>query len=63
MKPSVDRNKCQGHALCCSVAPGVFALDDDESAVPIVDVVPQSLHSDALAAAATCPERAISIAD
>ncbi len=26
-KPTVDKNVCEGHAVCVGIAPGVFELD------------------------------------
>lgn len=28
-EPVVDREKCQGHAVCVGIAPEVFELDDE----------------------------------
>ena len=27
--PIVDRDACQGHAVCVGIAPGVYQLDED----------------------------------
>src|SRR5262245_48430622 len=29
MKIEVDRNRCEGHAMCEAVAPDLFSVDDD----------------------------------
>ncbi|WP_280377151.1 ferredoxin [Nocardia wallacei] len=33
MKISIDRRRCEGHALCTAQAPAAFDLDDDGTAV------------------------------
>ncbi|HZQ63962.1 MAG TPA: ferredoxin [Gaiellaceae bacterium] len=53
----LDRELCIGAGTCAKVAPGVFALDDEELA-RVVD--PEAASTDAiLDAAARCPTGAI----
>jgi len=61
MKVRVDREMCQGHALCNSVSPDLFTLDDDGySNVGEVEV-PAGMEELARRGVLTCPERAITL--
>ena len=61
MKVSVDDDRCRGHGVCCSLCPEVFELSEDGYAVVADPDVPAE-HQDAVrSAAATCPERAITV--
>ena len=58
----VDSDKCQGHNRCYAIAPELFDVDDLGFATELNDgVVPPPLEDKARAAAANCPEFAISI--
>ena len=59
----VDRDRCEGNAVCVRIAPAVFTLDDDEYAMVTADPVP--VEQDALAeqAIAECPRTALSRKD
>lgn len=61
MKVRVDRNLCQGQALCNSVAPDLFTLDDDGYSNVGVREVPVGMEDLARRGMLTCPERAITI--
>jgi ferredoxin len=62
MRVRVVAEKCQGHTLCNGVAPGLFALrDEDGHAYVLVDEVPPDLEQQARKAALGCPEGAIEI--
>ena len=60
-KVQVIRNKCIGAASCVAVAPGVFALDEENKAVVINDKGADS--ETILLAAQSCPTRAIILFD
>ncbi|HET6951513.1 MAG TPA: ferredoxin [Acidimicrobiales bacterium] len=61
MKIRVDRQMCQGHALCNAAAPELFTLDaDGYSNVDIRDV-PAGMEDAARRGLLRCPERAITI--
>lgn len=61
MRVKVDESKCQGHARCEAICPGVFELDDEGQKSRVkVDVVPAELRDSAEEAEASCPEGAIS---
>lgn len=65
MKVSVDPEKCQGHNRCMIFAPEVFEVDDYGFATPRhpgQDVEIEFVEK-ARAAAANCPELAISLTE
>ncbi|MBX5485798.1 MAG: ferredoxin [Mycolicibacterium hassiacum] len=59
MRVVVDRDRCEGNAICVKYAPDVFALDDDEYSVVLTDPVPPELEEDARRAVDECPRAAI----
>ncbi len=61
MKIIVHKDRCQGHARCWSMAPHIFALDD-EGYIMAGDIdVPPAEEKAAWRGAKSCPERALSI--
>ena len=62
MKAIVDKDKCNGCALCEETAPDVFELGPDGHAIVKVDVVPPDSEEAVKQAVEDCPEQAISIA-
>ena len=40
MRVVVDRDRCEGNAVCVRIAPEVFTLDDDEYATVTADPIP-----------------------
>jgi ferredoxin len=62
MRIRVDRERCQGHSRCYSLAPEVFDVDDDGFAFVLIEGdLPTELEENAALAVANCPERAISV--
>jgi len=62
VKVHVDAEKCQGHTLCAMRAPGLFELSEiDGHSSAVAGEVPADLEADALEAARSCPEQAISL--
>ena len=62
LKVHVDKEKCQGHARCKSLAPELFDLDEFGNAHEIGDgSVPEGLEDKAWLARANCPEIAIDV--
>ena len=57
----IDRDLCQGHAVCASEAPEVFALGKDNKVILKLARPPAELHAKVRAAAAHCPTRTIRI--
>jgi ferredoxin len=61
MRIIVHKEKCQGHARCWSMAPDIFALDDEGYIMPgDIDVAPENEQL-AWRGAKSCPERALVI--
>jgi sterol 14-demethylase len=59
-----DLDLCQGHGVCANEAPGVFALDNDEGRVRILEERPAPAQRAAVEAAVRhCPTRAIRIVE
>jgi ferredoxin len=62
LKIRVDPEKCQGHARCKSLAPGLFDLDEFGNAHERGDgSVPAGLEDQAWLARSNCPEIAIEV--
>lgn len=59
----IDKVACKGHGLCFFGWSQLFDLGEDGIAVALVNEIPDDLRKDAAAAAAACPERAITIVD
>jgi len=61
LRVHVDREKCQGHNRCRSLAPELFDVDEYGNAFELNDgTVPEGLEDKARAAVANCPEYAVS---
>ncbi|WP_431233110.1 ferredoxin [Mycolicibacterium psychrotolerans] len=56
----VDRELCEGHALCVELAPDVFDVESDDLAT-CVETPPDGARARVEAAVAACPRQAISI--
>jgi ferredoxin len=65
MRVVLDSTRCQGHGRCYTLAPALFAADDEGYAVLLkADVeLDQTLHDDARIAADNCPEFAIDVTE
>jgi sterol 14-demethylase len=64
LRVRVDLDLCQGHGVCASEAPEVFALDAQELRVRVLDERPGTdLRAKVEAAVRHCPTRAISIVE
>lgn len=63
MRVNVDRDRCEGNALCVKYAPAVFELDEDDYAVVKLDPVPPAEHGRSEQAIAECPRAALSRED
>ncbi len=62
MRVKVDWDLCQGHAVCASEAPEVFALDKESSQVRVLmECPPEEVRARVAAAVKYCPTRALSI--
>jgi ferredoxin len=63
MKVHIDTALCTGHGRCYSLAPEVFAADDEGHSTLLHVDVPQALRAKAIIGVQNCPERAITVDD
>jgi ferredoxin len=64
VKVRVDRERCQGHARCCALAPELFELDAlGDARERGSGAVNAALEAKARLAEANCPELAIEVVD
>jgi sterol 14-demethylase len=61
MRIRVDRDLCQGHAVCVGEAPEVFALGKDNKVMLKIARPPAELHAKVRAAVEHCPTRTLRI--
>jgi ferredoxin len=59
----VDRDRCEGNAVCMGIAPDIFELDDEDYAVVKTDPIPEGREELAEQAIAECPRAALSRED
>ena len=55
----VDRDRCEGNAVCLGIAPDIFDLDDEDYAVVKTDPIPSDQEDLAEQAIAECPRAAL----
>ena len=60
MHVEVDRDRCEGNAVCVGIAPHVFDLDDEDYAVILTDGVAADQEILVEQSIAECPRAAIS---
>lgn len=63
MRVAVDRDRCEGNAMCVKYAPEVFELDDDDYSVVKADPIPVEHEAQSEKAVAECPRAALSVQD
>lgn len=64
MKVIVDEFRCDAHGVCAEQCPEVFALNDDDDTVRVLDSEPdESLRESVNRAADLCPKAAITVED
>jgi ferredoxin len=64
MKLTVDYDRCQGHWVCVSEAPEVFAADEKKGQVILRDPTPdEQLRTKVLLAVKYCPTRALILSE
>jgi ferredoxin len=64
MKVIIDELRCDAHGVCVSACPEVFALDDDDDVVRVLNEHPGEALRETLAQATLgCPKAAITIED
>ncbi|KUI04230.1 ferredoxin [Mycolicibacterium acapulense] len=59
MRVEVDRDRCEGNAVCVGIAPALFDLDEDDYAVVKLDPVPADQEDLAEQSIAECPRAAL----
>ncbi|MGE2688302.1 ferredoxin [Mycolicibacterium pulveris] len=59
MRVEVDRDRCEGNAICVGIDPELFELDDDDYAVVQMDPVPADHVERAERAIEECPRAAL----
>jgi ferredoxin len=59
MRVEVDRDRCEGNAVCVGIDPDVFELDEDEYAAVKVSPIPADKEANAEQAIAECPRAAL----
>ncbi len=59
MRVIVDRDRCEGNAVCMGVAPDIFDLDDEDYAVVKTDPIPADQEGLAEQAIVECPRAAL----
>lgn len=59
MRVEVDRDRCEGNAVCVGIAPDLFDLDDEDYAVVKADPVPEDQVELAQRAIEECPRAAL----
>ncbi|GFG66165.1 ferredoxin [Mycobacterium kubicae] len=59
MRVKVDRDRCEGNAVCVGIAPDIFDLDDEDYAVVKTDPIPADQENLAEQSIAECPRAAL----
>ena len=63
MRVVVDRDRCEGNAICVGIDQELFQLDEDEYVVVTADPIPAEAEARAEQAIAECPRAALSRKD
>ncbi len=63
MHVEVDRDRCEGNAICVGIAPDLFKLDDEDYVMVTRDPIPADQEALAEQAIAECPRAALSRRD
>ena len=61
MRIVVDRDLCEGNAVCMKMAPEVFAVGDDDQVMVLIERPGPDLHAKVEAAVRRCPRQALAI--
>ena len=61
MRVLVDYTLCEGNLDCLDICPEIFAVNEANQAVLLLDEIPQYLEERARTAVKTCPRVALSI--
>ena len=63
MRIVVDRDRCEGNAVCVGIAPDLFVLDDEDYVMVTADPIPADQEELAEQAIAECPRAALTRKD
>jgi ferredoxin len=63
VRVEVDRDRCEGNAVCLGIAPDLFDLDDEDYAVVKLDPVPADQEQLAEQSIQECPRAALTRKD
>jgi ferredoxin len=63
MRVVVDTDRCDGNGLCAAVAPGLFAVDDDDLVRVTAAELAVADEPAAEEAAQACPKLALALVD
>ena len=63
MRIAVDRDRCEGNAVCLGIAPELFELDDEDYVIVTADPIPADQEDVAEQAIAECPRVALTRLD
>lgn len=63
MRVEVDRDRCEGNAVCVGIAADLFELDDDDYVMVTKNPIPADRVAAAEQAIAECPRAALSRRD
>jgi ferredoxin len=63
MRIVVDKDLCEGNAVCMKVCPEVFVVGDDDQAHLLVERPGEDLRAQVEAAVRRCPRQAIALHD
>jgi ferredoxin len=61
MRIVVDKDLCEGNAVCMKVAPEVFVVGDDDQARILIERPDEDLREKVEAAVRRCPRQAIAL--
>ena len=61
MRVRVDRDLCEANAVCASLVPEVFEVDDEDNLVILAPEVPAALAAPVRHAVGSCPKTALSL--
>jgi len=61
MRILIDRDLCEGNAVCMKVCPEVFTVDDSDQAQLLIESPGEDLRSKIEAAVRRCPRQALKL--
>ncbi len=63
MRIQVDRDLCEANAVCESIAPAVFRVNDEDVLEVLAPEPPEGLRAQVENAVLRCPRRALTLVD